>query len=467
MASRTFLNQMREIHGEESPWWRSNILGIFPGQESVRFLPSAWLDACTRESVPNDELWADYPAGSAFMGVDIGGGVGADRSVVVVRNQKQVLAVFASEWHGVLDEARHRLEPVVVELARKWGVTPERLVYDKAGIGRSFGSYLASHGFEGAVGYFGAGKGGKLYVNRRTANAFALKRRLDPHRENHVPFYCGGIPEWPGLRQELAELRSPTMEIEEGQVKQVLEDKEALAARLHRSPDLLDALLDDVHVLGPGISLGAQIRNPKSESNSKNEKIMDQPFKHHPLMTERLERLQIENYALLTESATDLRARLQEWYGFYVPESPGVCDLMEMAVMSSIQWRRVLGHMTEAVNHRIRTAFFDFDCAHEDEVQRYRAMLATSPGAAILGLKRSALGVRYLIMRWERLESLLLRDGTWYGGDRNEAINCQGARADPPESLSESEAGYLTWLYCLMAQPAPKDQHFFEIGREN
>ena len=33
------------------------------------------------------------------------------------------------------------------------------------------------------------------------------------------------------------------MEHEEGQVKQILEDKEALAARLHRSPDLLDALL--------------------------------------------------------------------------------------------------------------------------------------------------------------------------------------------------------------------------------
>ena len=46
-----------------------------------------------------------------------------------------------------------------------------------------------------------------------------------------------------GSRQELAEFRSPTMEIEEGQVKQVLEDKEALAARLHRSPDVLDALL--------------------------------------------------------------------------------------------------------------------------------------------------------------------------------------------------------------------------------
>ena len=61
--------------------------------------------------------------------------------------------------------------------------------------------------FHGAVGHFGAGKGGKLYVNRRTANAFAIRRRLDPHRENYVPLYCGGLPEWPALRQELAELQ--------------------------------------------------------------------------------------------------------------------------------------------------------------------------------------------------------------------------------------------------------------------
>jgi hypothetical protein len=243
MVSKSFLNQMREIHGEESPWWRSNILGLFPAQETVRFITLAWLDACTRDGITSDPLWKDYAPGSAWMGVDIGGGVGADRSVVVVRNRKQILEIFASEWHGVHDDARHRLEPKVVELARKWGVTPDCLIYDKAGIGRSFGSYLASHGFNGAIGYFGAGKGGKLYVSRRTANAFAVKRRLDPHRKGFVPFYCGGIPEWESLREELAELRSPAMEVEAGQVKQVLEEKDALAARLRRSPDLLDALL--------------------------------------------------------------------------------------------------------------------------------------------------------------------------------------------------------------------------------
>jgi hypothetical protein len=243
MASRSFLHQMREIHGEDSPWWRSNILGLFPGQETVRFLPLAWLDACTREDVTLDPLWRDYPAEMRFMGIDIGGGVGADRSVIVVRSNRQLLAVFASEWHGVLDDARHRLEPVVVELARNWRVPADRIAFDMAGIGRSFGSYLASYGLPGAVGYFGAGRGGKHHVNRRTANAVALRRRLDPHRDGFVPFYCGGIPEWPNLRQELAELHSPAMEIQESQVKQLLEAKEALSARLHRSPDLLDALL--------------------------------------------------------------------------------------------------------------------------------------------------------------------------------------------------------------------------------
>ena len=243
MASRSFLNQMREIHGEESPWWRSNILGLFPGQESVRFIPSNWLDACTNEQILQDESWRDYPGGPPVCGVDVGGGVGADRSVVVIRDRRRLLEVFASTQHGVLDDAAHRLEPVVIELCKRWGIPGSRVIYDRGGLGRSFGSYLANHGLDDAFGYYGSGKGGRLYVNRRTACAYALRKRLDPHRKDHVPFYCGGIPEWPALRQELAELRSPSMELEEGQVKQVLETKEELMGRLHRSPDLLDALL--------------------------------------------------------------------------------------------------------------------------------------------------------------------------------------------------------------------------------
>jgi hypothetical protein len=176
--------------------------------------------------------------------------------------------------------------------------------------------------------------------------------------------------------------------------------------------------------------------------------------------------LLIEEYALLTESAPDLRKRLDEWFAYYRPESPGECELLELAVMASVQWRRVHRHQTAIVNQKIRTAVFDFDCAQEDEVERYRAMLRTSPGAAVLGLKRSALGLRLLIARWERLLRLLDEEGTLYGNDRNEMINCQGARATPTEVLFESEGAYLTWLYCLMAQPAPRDSDFVTIGNE-
>jgi hypothetical protein len=243
MADAGFIRWMRQVHGDKSPWWLSNILGCFPGQESVRFLPTAWIDACTDPACLEDELWLDHAGTAPIMAIDVGGGVGADRSVVLVRNHKQILEVFAPEWHGVLDDAQHRLEPEVVRLARKWRVHASRVTYDQAGIGRSFGSYLANHGLVGAIGYFGAGRGGKHYINRRSANAYALKKRLDPHRDDHVPFYCGGIPEWPQLREELAAIHDAPMELQEGQVRQAVETKASLQERLHRSPDLLDALL--------------------------------------------------------------------------------------------------------------------------------------------------------------------------------------------------------------------------------
>jgi len=178
------------------------------------------------------------------------------------------------------------------------------------------------------------------------------------------------------------------------------------------------------------------------------------------------QRLPIEEYALLTESAPELGAKLDHWYSFYQPATPGEAESLDMAVMASVQARRVLACLTATVNLQMGTAVFGYDCAQEDEVDRYRAMLETQPGAAVVGLKRSALGVRFLISRWERLLRLIKEEGTLYGNDRNEAINYQGARASKPEDLFQSEGAYLTWLYCLMCQPKPKDEQFIAMGNE-
>jgi hypothetical protein len=179
-----------------------------------------------------------------------------------------------------------------------------------------------------------------------------------------------------------------------------------------------------------------------------------------------LNRLPIERYALLTESAPELAARLGAWHGYYQPATPGECELIDMAVMASIQRQRVVACLTEMVNQEIRTAIYQYDCDQEDQVQHYRTMLETRPGEAVVGLKRSALGVRFLIGRWERLLRLIREEGTLYGKDRDEAIHYQGARATEPENLFESEGAYLTWVHCLMAQPTPRDEDFVNIGNE-
>ena len=177
--------------------------------------------------------------------------------------------------------------------------------------------------------------------------------------------------------------------------------------------------------------------------------------------------LTIEKYALLTENAPELGAELDEWHGFYRGASPGERTLLDMAVMASVHLRRILACLTETVNQQVRTAIFHFDCEQEDEIQRFRDMLESRPGVAVVGLKRSALGCRFLILRWERLLRLLESDGTLYGKDRDEAIHYQGARATDPANLFESEGAYLTWIYCLMAQPDPRDEDFVEIGNKS
>ena len=134
--------------------------------------------------------------------------------------------------------------------------------------------------------------------------------------------------------------------------------------------------------------------------------------------------------------------------------------------MSSIGVERVQATLTEIVNHEIRTAIFAHDCEQEDTVARYRAMLETQPGAAVVGLKRSALGVRFLLSRWQRLLRLILDEGTLYGADRDEYINYQGSKVTTPEDLFHSEGAYLTYLFCLMCQPVHKDEKFIAMGNE-
>src|SRR4051812_5566308 len=141
--------------------------------------------------------------------------------------------------------------------------------------------------------------------------------------------------------------------------------------------------------------------------------------------------LRIESLALpLTgEDATTLRDRLREWDDCYRPDTPAERELLEMAVTASAQRRRALAFQAVTLAENITHAQLRWDQQRDQQVETFKALLKPEPAEAVAGLMQTAHGCRWMIARWEDLEELLEKDGTWYGDDRDLAIQLQGLKA--------------------------------------
>jgi hypothetical protein len=105
----------------------------------------------------------------------------------------------------------------------------------------------------------------------------------------------------------------------------------------------------------------------------------------------------------------------------------------------------------------VRTAERYWEEAQEDAVARNERMFHISPRTAVVNLKRSAAGCRWLIAQWERLEKALAAHGSWYGGDRIDAILLLGFSASV-DDLYLCEDAYWIWVHCLAAQHNTKQR---------
>jgi hypothetical protein len=204
---------------------RQEVEGEFVDDQADALIPGEWLDLCI----------APYtPAGPARIAVDLGGGNGGDRTVILCRDDNGILDIEHSKaWS--LEVAASR----VSMLAQKRRVPPVRISYDGAGIGFDFGNRLAALGLKGCLAYLGGGRGGDRFANLRTAAGWLLRQRLDPET------LIGAQPqarfsikrEWLDLmRDELTGLRWTV----DNERKIALEKKEEYAANLGHSPDFAD-----------------------------------------------------------------------------------------------------------------------------------------------------------------------------------------------------------------------------------
>jgi hypothetical protein len=169
--------------------------------------------------------------------------------------------------------------------------------------------------------------------------------------------------------------------------------------------------------------------------------------------------------AVLTETAPELQSKLERWVDFYQPASPGEEELVYSIVMASVQRRRAWGYQTAKLNDQIRTARLRFDQQCEDQVEAARSLFPTNPARAVFLLRRTAMGCRWLISRFTRIQTILEKEGTLYGADRSELIELSGAEAYV-DVLNQSEGAYLTWLFCLVSQPEPSEEELAEMGGE-
>lgn len=235
MADRGWLEASRAEYGEESIWWKSHVLALFPDSSTDSLIPVDWLNLA--------EKTIHVRGGPVRMGIDLSKGNGGDKSCLIVRDDNGILDLEASNrWDLPATASRAAL------LREKWGVLPTRVTYDANGLGDGFGKHLADVGIHGAKAYLGSQSGGPLNANLRTLCAWTFRQRLNPdwsdapHKPGQLivrqkPF---AIPPhiMRILRPQLAALR---YSLTPGSGK-ALETKADFAARIKHSPDESDSL---------------------------------------------------------------------------------------------------------------------------------------------------------------------------------------------------------------------------------
>ena len=250
LADATWLESVKRRYGEHSLWYKSHVLAIIPAVSADILIPESWLEFAYRQLRPQCGL--DHPIHlTRRLSCDLGEGVGRDSTCILVRDDFSVLECVLSPSVGLPEAAA-----LIERLGRKWKIPPERMSYDKLGIGRNFPNHLAKYRASWAMGnpslqnarpYGGSSTPmNRDFANLRSEAAWKLRNRLDVNHVQdirtpyavQVPFSFSAGPYLERLREELRPL---TYSLVGHQTK--LLDKDDWTEILGHSPDVADALL--------------------------------------------------------------------------------------------------------------------------------------------------------------------------------------------------------------------------------
>lgn len=208
--------------GENSPAYRARVLGEFPDESETRIATIDWLERAHKraENLP--------PPGPMRMGVDVAR-YGPDRTVILLADELALREVHS--WSGI-----GAMETVgrVIHHARERDIPPGRIAIDDAGVGGGVTDRLREQGWN-VMAIQAAARADQdiRFLNRRAELYWRLHEALDVRNQNLI-----AIPrQFPALDEELLAIGYTFNSSGKIQV----ESKDAVRARLNRSPDIADA----------------------------------------------------------------------------------------------------------------------------------------------------------------------------------------------------------------------------------
>lgn len=263
-VTREWVEEIRQKHGEDSPYWYSRVLGQFPKTSSRGIVPFAYIEKCIDDSAWKKELErADKDKEVRVGGLDVAR-YGENSCVLAIRRGNAI--EHMEKWsHASLMETTGR----AVQAFEKWGI--HTLVVDSSGIGSGVVDRLMEQNFP-VLAYNGGHRAftPSTFSNRRTELWWALRTRFEKKKIN-LRTITGDRHDL--VRQLVQDLIAPTYKINSsGRI--AMQSKDEMLDNGFPSPDVADAVVMCFAVEEDPMAFEAEVGDVRKDSPKPIEPIM-------------------------------------------------------------------------------------------------------------------------------------------------------------------------------------------------
>ena len=227
LVTADWIETQRLEWGEDSPAFKSRVLGEFPEESDSRLIPLAWIHAA-QERANDSPSGNTSPGGPLRMGVDVAR-YGADQTAIVIRDDISLRALHTYSGRSTMETAG-----LVLKHAADNAISPGNIAVDDSGLGGGVTDRLHEQGSHVLAVNAASSPDSRNFANRRAELYWRLREALNPAQALPIAI--------PKCHLRLAGELSHLTYSFNSRGRILLASKDALRSYLGHSPDAADAL---------------------------------------------------------------------------------------------------------------------------------------------------------------------------------------------------------------------------------